>query len=300
VRSVLRLPAEHQCLLDLRPPWDEIAAAFLLEKSALSGSRATVETYARQLRLYLMTVGEPQAARPVDVLRFVYGPTATGRPAASTMAVRLAVVFGFYAFAIRMEVVSANPAAGVRAPRSAAVRPRGLSAVEVGALLEAIPDTNRGRLHRAMVITAVLTGLRRSELLAMTVAPGPPGVWCTTPVKGGGTWVGRLPDPAVRALHSAGRPLHPGAMLFPVSGASFYAALRRYGSLTGIGGLTPHVLRHTAAKLRRQAGSSLEEISGMLGHAGLGTTALYLRRLVDHSDSGWVPVAAALGLDADG
>jgi len=55
--------------------------------------------------------------------------------------------------------------------------------------------------------------------------------------------------------------------------------LRRYGARIGVEGLTVHALRHTAAKLRRPSGASLESVQAVLGHANIATTARYLARL---------------------
>jgi integrase len=43
--------------------------------------------------------------------------------------------------------------------------------------------------------------------------------------------------------------------------------------------LPVHVLRHTAAKLRRDAGESIEDVSRFLDHSSLAVTTTYLRRL---------------------
>jgi integrase len=57
-----------------------------------------------------------------------------------------------------------------------------------------------------------------------------------------------------------------------------------------------HVLRHTAAKLRRDAGESIEEVSAFLDHSSLAVTTVYLRRLKGTEDHAWPQVAAAIGL----
>ena len=64
-------------------------------------------------------------------------------------------------------------------------------------------------------------------------------------------------------------------------------------------GLPPsgvHVLRHSAAKLRRDAGESIEDVSRFLDHSSLAVTTTYLRRLEGQEDHGWGAVATALGL----
>ena len=290
---------------DLQPRWRSVALAFLVEKGARSGSRATVETYGRQLCRYLGSVGTPEAAQPLDVLRFVHAPTAGGRPSPATASLRLAVVFGFYDFARRMRLLDANPATAIQRPRVVPPPPRGLTTDEVHRLLGAIPDNRLGSLHRAMVVTGLLTGRRRSELVELRVAADDGVVLgCTTRVKGGDTWTASLPPPATALVREASqrsdRRLEVGSRLFPTSGASFYAWLRRYGAAAGVADLSPHVLRHTAARLRRETGCSVEEISRFLGHSNIATTSIYLQRLAGRVDDGWLPVATLLRMGADG
>lgn len=112
-----------------------------------------------------------------------------------------------------------------------------------------------------------------------------------------------LPEPAVEAIRryweSRGRAvedLEAGERLFPVSEATFYDNLKRYAKAAGLGNLTPHGLRHSAAKLRRQAGASIEDVQALLGHRSAATTSIYLQRLEGARDDGWRGVADALGV----
>jgi integrase len=64
-------------------------------------------------------------------------------------------------------------------------------------------------------------------------------------------------------------------------------------------GLPPagvHILRHSAAKLRRDAGESIEEVSRFLDHSSLAVTTVYLRRLEGQEDRSWQKVAEAIGI----
>ena len=64
-------------------------------------------------------------------------------------------------------------------------------------------------------------------------------------------------------------------------------------------GLQPtglHILRHSAAKLRRDAGESVEAVSSFLDHSSLAVTTTYLRRLEGVEDHSWERVAEAIGL----
>jgi integrase len=57
-----------------------------------------------------------------------------------------------------------------------------------------------------------------------------------------------------------------------------------------------HIFRHTAAKLRRDAGQSVEEVSQFLDHSSLAVTSVYLRRLEGDRDRAWEKVAQAIGV----
>ena len=64
-----------------------------------------------------------------------------------------------------------------------------------------------------------------------------------------------------------------------VSSATFYNRFRGYLRLAGLPPSGVHLLRHTAAKLRRDVGESVESVSQFLDHSSLAVTTTYLRRL---------------------
>jgi len=59
----------------------------------------------------------------------------------------------------------------------------------------------------------------------------------------------------------------------------------------GLGGLKPRDLRHTAAKLLRNNGASIEDVSALLGHRSIATTATYLAWMEVEEDNGWRELA---------
>ncbi len=69
-----------------------------------------------------------------------------------------------------------------------------------------------------------------------------------------------------------------------ITSGTFYTNLRRYLKLAvlPLGGV--HIFRHSAAKLRRDAGESIEEVSRFLDHSSLAVTSTYLRRLEGQED----------------
>ena len=56
------------------------------------------------------------------------------------------------------------------------------------------------------------------------------------------------------------------------------------------------MLRHTAAKRRRDAGESAEEVSRFLDHSSRAVTTTCFRRLEGQEDLGWGKVAEAIGV----
>jgi integrase len=88
-------------------------------------------------------------------------------------------------------------------------------------------------------------------------------------------------------LSARGRVSHVGDQLAPED---------LYLAAAGLAPTGIHVLRHTAAKLRRDAGESIEEVSAFLDHSSLAVTTVYLRRLEGQEDRAWRDVADAIGV----
>lgn len=87
-----------------------------------------------------------------------------------------------------------------------------------------------------------------------------------------------------------------GARPAGITSGTFYGRFRRYLQAAGLAPTGLHVLRHTAAKLRRDAGASVEAVSAFLDHSSLAVTTVYLRRLEGEEDRTWPDVAAAIGV----
>jgi integrase len=289
-------------------PWDEALLAFLVEKGNRSGSRRTLEGYGRMLWPFFADLGKtPDRVTPADVLGWAHGIGKSGRiPSAVTIAARIACVSSFYRFCIRMGLVASNPCDALQRPRTSPAPARGLSADEVRRLLAVVPDTVRGRRDRALLLTFILTGRRRSEVLnlrAGDILVGDDVVMYQYRGKGGKTGRRELPRPAYEAisrmLADSGRDLaamDPAESPWHISGGTFYGRFRRYLAAAGLAPTGLHVLRHSAAKLRRDAGETVESVSAFLDHSSLAVTTTYLRRLEGVEDHAWRAVAAAIGV----
>jgi len=297
--------------------WERALYAFLVEKERRSGSLRTVEGYSRMLQDFFGRVGKPPDEVTVqEVFVWAQGKGISGRdPSPVTIGARMACLSSFYRFLIRMDIVQRNPCDKLERPRVSTPPARGLSADEVRRLLAVISDTPSGLRDRAIILTLVLTGRRRAEVFRMTAGDlSFENEVCFYVYRGKGGKTGRreFPQPALDALRSGlgafGKDLGvmgPSESLWPspaaakgegLRSATFYGRFRRYLEKAGLPPSGLHVLRHTAAKLRRDAGESIEDVSRFLDHSSLAVTTTYLRRLEGQEDPGWGKVAEAIGV----
>lgn len=165
---------------------------------------------------------------------------------------------------------------------------------EITALVGA-PDRSSflGRRDHALLMVAVQTGLRVSELTGLTVADVILGAGAHVRCRGKGRKERATPltatSVAVLREWMAERRKVPGEALFPTRQG---APLTRYGvtvlvakHTTAAGAtcpslatkkVTPHVLRHTAAMRLLHAGVDTSVIALWLGHEGVETTQMYV------------------------
>lgn len=305
------LPAQ---IRDDVPAWAQTVVAFLAEKERRSGSRRTVESYARILWPFFGRVGSPDRVTPAHVLAWAHGIGTSGRePSSATVGARIACLSSYYRFLIRMNLATANPCDALERPRTVPSVARGLGADEVRRLLAVVPDTVAGRRDRALLLTFILTGRRRAEVIGLTggdISVEGETAFYRYRGKGGKRGRRELPCPAYEALCATLRDARlsladmdasaslwqAGAGTRGVSGSTVYARFRRYLRAAGLPPSGLHVLRHTAAKLRRDAGASIEAVSAFLDHSSLAVTSVYLRRLEGEADRTWPEVAVAIGL----
>ena len=158
-----------------------------------------------------------------------------------------------------------------------------------------------------------LTGRRRSEVINLTagdIAFDESAAFYRYLGKGGVRGRRELPSPALAAIRQSlsdvGKDLasmQPSESLWQagagpqgVSSATFYNRFRGYLQKAGLPLSGVHVLRHTAAKLRRDVGESVESVSQFLDHSSLAVTTTYLRRLEGQRDTAWHGVASVIGV----
>jgi len=163
---------------------------------------------------------------------------------------------------------------------------------EASALLAA-PDraTRTGRRDHAWIQLAIQTGLRASELTALTRGDVHLGAGAYVACHGKGRKDRITPlTPGTAATLRTGlaeRAGTPGDPLFgtirggPMSRDALQQRLTVYAAAAGRSlaskNLTPHVLRHTAAMRLLHAGNDITVIALWLGHESVTTTQIYLQ-----------------------
>ena len=228
-----------------------------------------------------------------------------GGAGAATKGVRdLSAVFNF---AVRQELIAANPCAPVK-KRADGKRTRFLSLDEVqrlGAALDSMEVEGMSPKAIAIMRLWALTGCRRDEIAGLK--------WSEVDIERAclrldDTKTGRSIRPlagAAMALIQSQPCDHTAVYVFPSEdGSTFYQGTKRLWAKVvkraGLGGVTPHTLRHTIGSASVSSGETLAMTGALLGHTDSRSTSIYAhiqqdpaRRAADRVVG---PIATALGL----
>jgi integrase/recombinase XerC len=252
----------------------------------------TLTNYSRAAALLFRLKGDAPLA-DLDsqrIRRFVaqlHGSGLSGR----TLALTLSAWRGLYRWLARQHGFGANPAHGVRAPKSPKRLPKALSVEEAQRLLEGpAPKTPEEARDRAMFELLYSSGLRLAELIGLDAGDGRLDLAqaeVTVTGKGSKTrtvpvgsrarealreWLrqrAQLAAPGEKALFvgARGRRIAPGRV---------QVALRAWARRQGLDAkVHPHMLRHSFATHVLQSSQDLRAVQEMLGHASIATTQVY-------------------------
>jgi integrase/recombinase XerD len=210
----------------------------------------------------------------------------------------LAPLKSWFRWLSREHHILANPAADLDLPRQKRRLPRCVPSVqEVEAIIgEADPTCPQGLRDRAMLETLYATGLRRMEIVGVSIYDVDLGrglLWVRHG-KGGrdrvvplgeraGAWLSKYlaevrPELAVTGsealfLTDYGEPISPRYVADKVKRYMSFAGVDKPGST--------HLLRHACATHMLEGGADVRFIQEMLGHASLETTEIYTHVSID-------------------
>jgi integrase/recombinase XerC len=296
--------------------WDSALEQF---RAHLAVERArsprTVDAYLRDVTAFRAGAGARHLAKldAIDIRRHLADLFGKNDP--SSIARKLSSLRAFFRFLERRGVVTANPAAGVRAPKRKRALPRALDIDDTFSLVEvpgkrALPTARRLsaaeelraaalRLRdRALLEVLYGAGLRVSECVALDLRDLEPRgtVALVLHVRRGKGGKGRqvpLGKQGMDALAAwlaarSGVARDPAAVFVSARGGrlttrSVQRNLQRWLRASGIAqDATPHALRHSFATHLLDGGLDLRAIQELLGHASLSSTQIYTRVSLDH------------------
>lgn len=195
---------------------------------------------------------------------------------------KLSAVKGFFRFCTAQEILSDDPAAGLKGLKQAVRQPRFLPPEEMDSLLDAADLSPR---DLAILEVLYSTGIRVGALVSLNIEDyDRRGEVLHITTKGRKQQVVPLGEPASEALDNY-LSEHPN----PTSGTSLFVnrsgerltarsvqrLCRKMGLQLGVGRVTPHTLRHSFATHLLEGGADLRVIQELLGHESLKTTQKY-------------------------
>jgi len=252
--------------------------AWCAERALLRPNEITkpmIERYQRYLFHYRKVSGQPLTVR--------------------TQQVRLTPIRAFFKWLARNNYILYNPASDIDMPRAEYHLPHQILTVSEVERIMNQPDlsTRSGYRDRAMLETFYSTGIRRLELINLTIysIELERGVLMVRQGKGKRDRIIPIGERALKWIETYLYDIRPLFVVNPDHGVLF---LNRWGGIFTIGGVTAmvrryitaagitkkgacHLFRHTMATLMLENGADIRYIQQMLGHTDLESTKVYTR-----------------------
>lgn len=250
-------------------------------------SRLTCENYLRDIGVLIeLAEDTPLSELNIHDLRHfiarLHGRGLGGR----TLARMLSAWRSFFNYLVRDHGYSANPAAGLRPPKSPRHLPEALSPDQAARFLAIDAEDALAVRDKAMFELFYSSGLRLSELKALAIRDVDfhEGVVRVTG-KGNKTRivpVGRMAISAMKEWLQVRQSKEGEEVLFlnrnghPISQRAIQYRISQWGVKQGMPGhIHPHMLRHSFASHVLQSSGDLRAVQEMLGHSSISTTQIY-------------------------
>lgn len=255
-------------------------------------SPATLRNYGHALEmLFAQLKGTPLAKVEPQQVRRMVARLHAGGLSGKTLALALSAWRGLYHWLVRHKGFAANPARGVRAPKSPKTLPKVLSVEQVQRLLDGpLATTPQAARDQAMFELLYSSGLRLAELVALDAQDGRLDLrQAEVTVTGKGSKTRTVPVGArarealrewlrhrARLAAPAERALFVGARGKRISPGTVQIRLRAWARARGLQApVHPHLLRHSFATHVLQSSQDLRAVQEMLGHASIASTQIY-------------------------
>ena len=207
---------------------------------------------------------------------------------ASSLAMRLSALRSFFDFLVHQNVLKANPAKGVAAPRKSRPLPKNLDVDEMNQLLDVNEDDPLAIRDRAMMELMYGAGLRLAELVGIDLRNislskgdlrviGKDDKERIVPFSGlAREWVAKwlkVRDSIAQADEQA---LFVSKLGHRISTRNVQKRMAEWGQKQAVSShINPHKLRHSFATHMLESSGDLRAVQELLGHANLSTTQIY-------------------------
>ncbi|MBX6773147.1 MAG: tyrosine-type recombinase/integrase [Chloroflexi bacterium] len=284
--------APHPVAAEAEVTWEEAKARFLLAQEAMGRRRRTVELHRESLKSCeraLRAVEAPESLRAIrreDLERAIAWLLARLHP--RTVNIRIQTLRMFFSFLWERGVISENPAAGIAKVKVPKRIPKTLSDEEVARLLEQ-PDltTFVGERDYVMMLVFLDTGMRMGEILNLklndidfsrrriVIREAKDAEEREVPIS----------ERTAQALkrYLLDRADSPCEEVFisredtPLNSCTLQDRLRLYGAKAGCRvPVSPHVLRHTFARMYIMNGGDPFSLRRILGHSTFEMVSVYV------------------------
>ena len=251
----------------------------------------TSSNYCRDIEcLFELTPGAPLERIQSHVVRRAIAQLHGRGLSGKTLARKLSSWRGFFAWLARHRGFTANPCAGVRAPKSARTLPKALSPDAASQLLDPVPEGALEVRDKAMFELCYSSGLRLAELVSLDLDAAALAVREGEVIvtgKGRKTRAVPVGDKAARSLVAwlelrtglaarAERALFVSSRGTRISARMIQMRLARWALKCGmVSNVHPHMLRHSFATHVLQSSGDLRAVQEMLGHSSISTTQVY-------------------------
>ncbi|MBR0456117.1 MAG: tyrosine recombinase XerD [Firmicutes bacterium] len=262
----------------------------------------SLEAYGRDIRDFEQFIqsrgtGSVLDATSTDVVAYLNKLKTAGR-SPSTVNRKLASVRSFYNYMQGENLISDNPARGIKTPRIEKKELEYLSIKEIDQLLDSPDDSLKGRRDRAILEVLYATGIKVSELIDANVEDinfrmG----FITCYGESSKTRIIPMGRPARAALEDYVYEVRDQLLednkdekaLFVnyygkrLTRQGLWKILREYGEKSGIKHkLTPNTLRNSFAVHMLQNGADLKSLQELMGHEDIMATQVYLAATKNH------------------